>query len=143
MKSIREVLNSLFNNQNGEKSSLILTPVFDGLGLEFSDQEYTDLAKGKGDDLGLHQFIAMNSILEQGIGNAEKIPTGVFMPSENAVRLEKDLHRLFDFPPPWPGGFLVEQTGLTYNTDFSLKLNLIKENGEIQRTFDRKGPVLF
>ena len=67
----------------------------------------------------------------------------MYIPSKNAVRLEKDLHRLFDLPPLWPGRFSVEQTGLTYNTDFKLKLNLIKANGEIERTFNLKGPILY
>ena len=85
MKSISEVLNSLFKNKNDEISSIKWTPDFEGLGLEFSKINYAALSRGQGDELGLNQFYYMNSILEEGI--AEKIPTGVYLSSENAVRL--------------------------------------------------------
>ena len=141
MKSISEVLNSLFKNKNDEISSIKWTPDFEGLGLEFSKINYAALSRGQGDELGLNQFYYMNSILEEGI--AEKIPTGVYLSSENAVRLDENFCRLFELPPAWTGGFSVEQSGLSYDTDFKLKLNLIRENGDIERTFDRKGPILF
>ena len=40
MKSISEVLNSLFKNKNDEISSIKWTPDFEGLGLEFSKINY-------------------------------------------------------------------------------------------------------
>ena len=111
MKSIREALNSLFKNKNDEISSLKWTPDFEGLGLEFSGKKYTDLSRGQGDDLGLNQFYYMKSILEEGI--AVKIPTGVYLSSENAVRLDENFCRLFELPSAWTGGFSIEQSGQT------------------------------
>ena len=92
MKSVGELLKSLLNNQNNESTSLRWTADSTGLGLDFSERDHVDLAKGKGNDLGLHQFIAMNSILEEGL--AEKIPTGAYLSSENAVRLDENFCRL-------------------------------------------------
>ena len=125
MKPIRELLNSLFNDKNDEISSLTITPDADGLGLEFSESNYSKLASGEGDDLGLHQFLAMNSILEEGI--AEKIPTGVYLSSENAVRLDENFRHLFELPPTWNGSFSVEQSGLTYDSNFKLKFSSFRQ----------------
>jgi SNF2 family DNA or RNA helicase len=140
MGSILEKINSLLKDNNDEIPSLIVTPDSEGIGLEFTESIYSDLSRGRGNELALNQFYFLNSILEQGL--AEKIPKGVYLSSENAVNLDDEHRRLFNLPSTWNGGFSVEQTGLTYDTNYKLQLKLLKENGDIERAFDLKGPIL-
>ena len=141
MGSILEKIKSLLKNKNDEIPSLIVTPDSEGIGLEFSDNIYSELSRGKGDNLSLTQFYGMNSILEEGL--ADKLPTGVYISSENAVILDENYRQLFELPPIWNGGFTVEQSGLTVDRNFKLQLNLKKENGDIERAYHLKGPVLY
>ena len=107
----------------------------------FTDAELLKKAREKqGDSLSLNQFIILQMLVEEGLG--EFTDKGFFVSTEDASLLDDNTRYLLKLPEIWPGSFQLSAKGQTRNQDFELNLHLILPTGEIIKHYWLKGPFL-
>ncbi|HHC24318.1 MAG TPA: hypothetical protein ENK58_02720, partial [Desulfobacterales bacterium] len=136
---IKNIFHSvLFKGTGG--SPLRYSPDSQGLGLELPESVLKQARKGQGHELVLYQYIIFQMLLEEGLG--EEIKNGVYLPSENAVRLDSETRNILNLPEPWPGSFRLQTHSISTGTDFRLQLELLTPNSEVIRNYSLHGPIL-
>jgi SNF2 family DNA or RNA helicase/HJR/Mrr/RecB family endonuclease len=136
---LQNILNSIIKRKNN-KSPLRYIPDSQGIGIELPENVINEARRGNGDELVLYQYMVFQMLLEEGF--AEEIKNGIYLESNNAVRLDFETRTLLTLPDPWIGSFRIQLYATTLSTDFRLHLLLIIPNGEVIRNYSLKGPVL-
>ena len=139
MAGPREWLRSLLANSNGD-IVFDLTPDSAGLNLQVEEAEFAELRAGRGSELALMQLAFLDQLEQEDL--AEGIFCGFLVPSQSAVRLERDLADILKFPPPFTGEFSASVTGNTRQTAFKVKLTPSLASGERIEHYSLKGPIL-
>jgi SNF2 family DNA or RNA helicase len=131
-----------------KQSPLVWSRDESGLAVRFGNPKQFSLAKnGKGDERLQMAFLKMRMLLEEGRADAEdragtEISEGVFLESEQAVRLDDETRQLFELASPWPGRMRLEIQGIPQWTNFSAAILLIDLSGRAVRDWRLVGPVL-
>ncbi len=119
-------------------------PDSQGLNFVLPEPVFRRCTEGDGDlDAALqYQFITLQMLAEEG--QAEAIPNGFFLPSDNATRLVESDRLLLELPKPWSGKFQVGFSGKTTQPSFACELTLIETNGErvLPSQYSFHGPLL-
>ena len=119
-----------------------------GLAVRFDNPKQFNLAKnGKGDERLQMAYLRMRMLLEEGSADPEdgagrEIAEGVFLESDQAVRLDDETRQLFELAAPWPGRLHLEIQGIPQWTAFSATILLMDLSGRTVRDWRLVGPVL-
>ena len=135
----QNILNSIIQRKSN-KSTLRYIPDSQGVGIELPENIINEARQGIGDELVLYQYMVFQMLLEEGL--AEEIKNGIYLESNNAVRLDSDNRNILTLPDPWIGSFRVQLYSTTLSTDFRIQLLLVLPNGEVIRNYILKGPIL-
>ena len=119
-------------------------PDSEGLNLVLPDNIFQQCQVGAPllDDALQYQFITLKMLAEQG--EADLLPNGFFLTSDNAVRLTEDNRLLLQLPQSWHGKFQVDFEGKTTQPAFACQLSLIEPGGEYisQSQIIFRGPLI-
>lgn len=112
----------------------------EGLGVTFDPKEWDLVSSGQGSRLAQHQYVLVQILLEQGIG--EPIHCGIHLPSSEVTALDFETRETLMLPDPWPWQMRLETDGLTYQPGFQANLILIDgANRRIPR-YQTQGPLI-
>jgi len=136
---LKNILKSIINRKT-YKSPLRYTPDSQGIGIELPENVINEARRGNGNELVLYQYMVFQMLLEEGF--AEEIKNGIYLESNNAVRLDFENRSLLSLPDPWVGSFRVQLYATTQSTGFRLQLLLVMPNGEVIKNYSLKGPIL-
>ena len=115
-------LSGLVRKITGKKEDRRFDLSIDDTGLHFS-LEQTELEKcqkGQGSGWLLHQYVLLQMLAEQDI--AESTGQGFFIPTEEAVNLDRETARLLELPAPFDGYFLTDVEGQTGAGNFRVRI---------------------
>ncbi|KPA11971.1 helicase [Candidatus Magnetomorum sp. HK-1] len=101
---------------------------------------WNSVIQKQGDIHLLHQYIALQMLLEEGL--AEQGEHGFVINPASAVLLDENTRYLLDLPSPWPGSMTVEVSGHTQSPQFDALLFLEAPDGESIRYYNLNGPLL-
>jgi len=135
--SLFDRLKSLYQT---EETSIRLDADTEGLGISFDSREWEQITKGKGNRLAQHQYVVLQVLLEQGIG--EPIHCGIYLPSDEVTALDQTTRETLTLPDPWPWQMRLETEGLTYQTDFRANLTLIDGAQNRLPRYETHGPLI-
>lgn len=82
------------------------------------------------------------ALLETDEASAEPNHGGIYLPAEDAVRLDDETRELFELPPKWPGSLLLESHSVPNLRDFSAKLRLVDPAGYRLDSWTLQGGIL-
>lgn len=134
------VIEALLDRFGTKAPKIFYTSDSDGLGIELLPEDWTAAIDGKADELTAHRYLTMQLLLEEGL--ALPIKNGIYMDSENAVRLGIDERALFDLPTEWPYQMVAEVEGRTWESDFRITLALVSVDGSRITNYTLDGPLL-
>lgn len=115
----------------------------DGIALFFLDKKkfseaQNGLARGKVREV----FELFELLLEAGDASVVSNRGGIFLPSEDAVRLDGSTRECFGLPPKWPGSLVLETHSVPNLSDFDAKLRLVGIDGRRLDTWSLDGGIL-
>jgi SNF2 family DNA or RNA helicase len=118
-----------------------------GLVVAFASMRDFDAARcGRGPEALQLTWLRMRLLLEQGYAEeceaAAESNRGIFLETEQAVRLDAETRDLFLLPPAWPGSFRLEVRGIPKQPSFSVALLLRDSRGRDIRQWRLSGPIL-
>jgi len=87
-------------------------------------------------------YNCFQSLLETDEASAEPNHGGIYLPAEDAVRLDDETRELFELPPKWPGSLLLESHSVPNLRDFSAKLRLVDPAGYRLDSWTLQGGIL-
>ena len=90
-----------------------------------SGKAYDKATQGKGSATEIDAYARFEQLLEIGDASIEESQGGIYLPSDDVVRLDHTSRECFDLPPPWPGYLLLESYSVPNLNDFSAKLRLV------------------
>lgn len=112
----------------------------EGLNFSITPELSGQIARGETGNWITHQHIALSMLVEQG--DAEIIPNGFIVPTEVAVKLDKDTRELLGLPPQWQGRIKADVRGVTSASGFAVNLSVETANRSFTSSFKIVGPIL-
>lgn len=114
-----------------------------GLVVRFSSPKSFSKAKeGRGDEAGQLGLIRMRMLVESGQAESREEECGIFLATEDAVRLDHDAREGFLLPPPWPGGMRLQTESVPQLANFTARLGLVGSGMGVVWDWRLRGPVL-
>lgn len=129
----------LFNNQ----PAFVWSFNEDGLAIRFRNgQVYEKARRLKGTPEAQSAYRLMQMLAECGEAEVREVDAGIFIRSEDAVRLDEDTRELFQLPPPWPGGMRLKTESAPQLPGFNARLALADAMAGVVWDWQLRGPVL-
>ncbi|QTN34160.1 restriction endonuclease [Akkermansiaceae bacterium] len=102
------------------------------------DKVSLGLAKGRlADAYGRFQ-----QLLESGEASVQETRGGVYLPGEDAVRLDAGTRECFGLPTAWPGSLILETHSVPNLCDFAAKLRIVDPLGHRIDSWSLRGAIL-
>lgn len=115
----------------------------DGIALYFSDKKkFSEAQDGSARGRAREVFELFERLLEAGDASAVSNRGGIFLPSEDAVRLDGATRECFGLPPKWPGSLTLETYSVPNLSDFDAKLRLVDVDGRCLDAWSLAGGIL-
>lgn len=116
---------------------------FDTEGINFilTENQATKIHSGQADELLMHQYIALQMLVEQG--EAEELPNGVLVPSPVVVQLDENTRALLMLPDLWNGSIHADIRGTTSSSSFQVDLTVANENSAYTHGYSVEGPIIY
>lgn len=115
----------------------------DGVAIRFNNpKSYEKAKKGSATQEEQLGFVRMQMLLESGHAEVRKIDDGIFIRTDDVVRLDEDTREGFFLPPSWIGSFYVETDSYLISDQFLIRLILINEKGEKFTNWTLNGAIL-
>jgi SNF2 family DNA or RNA helicase len=105
-------------------------------------KDFNRAARGIGNSDAVEAFDRFERLLETGEASVEKTRSGIYLPAEDAVRLDAETRKCFGLPPFWPGYFSLVTNSIPNLSDFDAKLRLIGPDGRSVQEWSLRGGVL-
>lgn len=115
----------------------------EGISIFFdSERAMAAARRGNGPALGIEAYARIEQLLESGKATAEATQGGIYLPAEDAVRLDAATRECFDLPSNWPGYLLLETHSVPNLNDFLAKLRLVDIGGHKIDSWKLRGGIL-
>ena len=115
----------------------------EGLAIFFKNRSaFQKAADGKGPNWASDAFSLMIGLLESGEAKARESTDGIFIETDDAVRLDSETRETFDLPHPWPGHLRLECRSVPNLPDFDAALRVISPQGQTMKPWSLDGPIL-
>lgn len=126
-----------------QNPSFIWSANADGLGVRFaSDKRFTKAQAGRATETELAGFRRMQMLAESGQANVSRVDAGIFIATEDAVRLDADTREDFALPSVWPGGMRLQTRSVPQLADFSASLAVLDPGASPVFDWRLRGPIL-
>ena len=116
--------------------------IVDSYGLNFvlPPDDFENCRTGQAGSWQLHQYVCLRMMEEQGY--VKQIANGYLVPSECAVNVDAEAHRLLEFPSLFSGAFRVRVNGQTSHSAFGIQVIPTMPDGKELPNYDLNGPCL-
>lgn len=102
----------------------------DGVAIFFTRrQDYERARSGSVGGWPGDAYSRFEQLLESGEASVEKAEGGIYLQSDDAVRLDMATRECFGLPSNWPGSLILETHSVPNLSDFDAKLRLVDESG--------------
>lgn len=108
----------------------------------YSERAMKAARRGKGSSRGIEAYARIEQLLESGEASTEATQGGIYLPADDAVRLDSATRECFYLPPTWPGYLLLETHSVPNLDDFSAKLRLVDVGGHRIDSWNLRGGIL-
>lgn len=114
-----------------------------GVAVFFRDRrDYARAKAGKAKGRAIDACRRFELLLESGDCSAQEARGGIYLASEDAVRLDSDTRECFELPSSWPGSLVLETHSIPNLPNFAAKLRLVDTGGHRIDSWTLRGPIL-
>ncbi|MBP6782163.1 MAG: restriction endonuclease [Verrucomicrobiales bacterium] len=114
-----------------------------GLSIFFTKQGiYEKALAGRGPDWADEAALWMQRLLECGDADSSSSHEGIWIASDDAVRLDEVTRDRFELPPIWPGSLRLDSRSVPNLRDFDAALFVIDERDRSVPRWRLEGPIL-
>jgi len=137
MMSWKEWVNKLVG---GEEIGCALSFDSEGINFIFTDEQSKKIQCGQANELLMHQYIALQMVLEQG--EAEELPNGMLILSSVVVQIDETFRCLLKLPPIWSGDLHADIRGKTGSSSFQVAVSAANDGGRLTHGYKVEGPTI-
>jgi superfamily II DNA or RNA helicase len=84
----------------------------------------------------------MQMLAECGEAEVQEVECGIFVSTDDAVRLDEATRELFDLPSPWSGGMRLATESVPNLPGFAARLGLVDPLASVTWEWQMRGPIL-
>jgi superfamily II DNA or RNA helicase len=84
----------------------------------------------------------MQMLAECGEADVHEVDCGIFVSTDDAVRLDEDARELFELPNPWSGGMRLATESAPNLPGFAARLGLVDPLASVTWNWQLRGPIL-
>lgn len=115
----------------------------EGLAITFGDERQREKAtRLAGSDEVQAGYRRMQMLAECGDAEVRAIDSGIFLRSDDAVRLDSETRDIFKLPPIWHGGMRLQTNSVPQLVDFNARLGLVGVATSVVWDWTLRGPIL-
>jgi hypothetical protein len=115
----------------------------EGLAIFFNrKRDFEKARNGFADGWVRDAYHRIEQLLESGEASAQESEGGIYLPADDAVRLDIETRECFGLPPIWPGSLILETHSVPNLRDFDAKLRLVNEAGHRLDDWSLQGGIL-
>lgn len=81
-------------------------------------------------------------LAECGEAEVQEVDCGIFVSTDDAVRLDEDARELFELPSPWSGGMRLATDSVPNLPGFTARLGLVDPLASVTWDWQLRGPIL-
>ena len=114
-----------------------------GLAVRFaSTKVFTKAKAGRAGETEHSGFRRMQILAECGQADVSGLEGGIFIATDDAVRLDAETRDDFALPPSWPGGMRLQTRSVPNLSDFSASLGVLDPGAAVVFDWKLRGPIL-